>query len=65
MTEAELAQIESELDLELPSYYRDFIANYPPLLLALPNGPSCWELCNAPDHIVSLNRRPLALRAEE
>src|SRR5690349_11646596 len=56
MTDAELAKIESELELELPDYYREFMRNYPAPLLAIPNGPSLGQLSNSPDHIIELNR---------
>jgi len=56
MTDADLAKIETELDIELPDYYRAFVQNYPPLLLAIPNGPYLCELSNSAENVIQLNR---------
>ena len=56
MTEAELVHIEAELDIELPSTYRKFIANYPAMLLRPGTDATKFELLNSPDNIIKLNQ---------
>ena len=57
MTEVDLALIQSELDLEVPEYYREFILNYPEALHA----PGChaWqvELSDVANHVITLNHQ--------
>jgi hypothetical protein len=54
MTEADLAHIEAELDIELPNAYRIFIANYPAMLLRPGTDAEKFELLNCPDVIITV-----------